>query len=697
MDCSDCAMKIERTLKSLPEVDDVQVDLLSGKLVVHGEKVRFERLVKKIKSLGYDAKRSPDETADGMRRRRQESLSSSVKTRRIVEVALATVVIVVGSFGRVSGWPDFASLTFLFFGMILGGWSIARKGFLAALNLKLDINFLMSVAAIGAVIIGAPIEGAVIIALFAVAELLEAYSLDRSRRAVSALMELAPQTALVIRDGVEREVPVEEIGVGEIILIKPGASIPVDGEIVSGRSSINQAAITGESLPVERGPEDILLAGSINGEGALEVCVTRASGDTTLDRIIRLVEQAQAERAPMQTFVERFAQYYTPAVVAMAILAAVIPPLLFEAAWSVWIYRALALLVIACPCALVISTPVAIVSALAGAARRGVLIKGGVYLENIHRAKVFALDKTGTVTEGKLTVKEIHPLNNTTSEELLRLAATVETRSEHPIAQAIIQRVQNENISTDVPDEFTAHPGKGASALVDGREVFVGNHALFEELGICDESVHELLAQVEDSEHTVMMIGGREQLVGIVTVADRVRRQAPEMVRELHRTGIKHVVLLTGDNHRTGEKVGKVIGVDQVHSHLLPEDKVAAVREFRERYGTTVMVGDGVNDAPVLAAADVGIAMGSAGTDAALETADIVLMSDRIERLPWLLRLSRKTRRIIVANITAAIGIKFVFIVLAAVGQATLWMAVFADMGVSLLVIFNGLRALRCR
>lgn len=692
MDCPDCASKLERKISSMSGIDEVQVDFISEILIAKGESAVADNLIPGVRSAGFSARPAPEKGAS----RARKAVTTPLPNRRLIEVAVSLLLVASGGIGMKLGLTPVVGYMLLMAGMVIGGYPIAIKGFRAALRFDLDMNFLMLIATIGAVAIGEPIEGGAIIVLFAIANLLEAYSMDRSRQAVRKLMELAPQKATIVRNGFELVVSADQVRINELIVVKPGATIPLDGTVQAGHSSVNQAAITGESMPIERIEGDTVLAGTINGEGALKILVTQASGDTTLDQIIRLVEQAQAQKAPMQQFVERFARYYTPIVVGLALLTAIVPPLLFGAVWAVWIYRALALLVIACPCALVISTPVTVVSALAGAARKGVLIKGGVYLENIHKTKAFALDKTGTVTKGQPVVTEIHTLNGTTPQKLLRLVATVEAHSEHPVALAMLTKASEEGVGWDSPIDFTAIPGKGASAQVDGDTIYVGHHGLFEELGFCDESVHELLSQIEDSQHTAVMVGSHKQLEGIFAVADQVRPESADMVKNIRESGVDHIVMLTGDNHLTGEAVGRMIGVDEVRSHLLPQDKVDAVNQLREKYGSVVMVGDGVNDAPALAAADVGIAMGGTGSDAALETADVALMSDRIELIPWLLRISRKTRSIIVMNIAFAIGIKIIFIALAATGNATLWMAVFADMGVSLLVIFNGLRALRC-
>ena len=565
------------------------------------------------------------------------------------------------------------------------------------MKFQLDMNFLMIGAVIGALFIGEWIEGGVIIVLFAISELLESASINRSRRAIEALIKVAPQNAIVIRNLQKITVPVEEVTVGEIILVKPGATISLDGVILTGRTTIDESAITGESLPVSKNRDDKVLAGTINGEGAIEVIVSRGKGDTTLDRIVKLVRQAQSERAPVQSFIEKFAKYYTPIVVGLAILIAIFPPLLFNGEWSTWIYRALAMLVISCPCAFVLSTPVTIVSALAGAARRGVLIKGGAYLENLFKVRALAFDKTGTVTEGILVVHDIHKLDGLTQDDILRLAATVESHSEHPVAKAIINRAEKDNIEIGSPSGFIALPGQGAQANVGEDKVFVGNHAMFEEMNICNDEVHDLLKDIESANRTAVLVGSSDKLLGVISVSDKIRPTASKTINNLRSLGIKNVHLLTGDNLQAGNTVSELLGMDNVSAELLPHQKVDEVKNIRKKYGSVAMVGDGINDAPALAVADIGIAMGAAGADAALETADVVLMDDRIDRLPWVFRLSRKARHIIMTNIAFAILTKLSFIILAATGNATLWMAVFADMGVSLLVIFNGIRALKCK
>jgi Cd2+/Zn2+-exporting ATPase len=519
--------------------------------------------------------------------------------------------------------------------------------------------------------------------------------MERARHAIRALMELAPGEALVRRDGQERRVAVDEVAIGETLVARPGEKIALDGVVVGGESAVNQAPITGESLPVLKRAGDEVFGGTINGRGALEVRVSRLRRDTTMARIINLVEVAQAQRAPSQAFVERFARYYTPAVIVLAAGVAAVPPLVAGQPFASWFYRALVLLVISCPCALVISTPVSIVSALAAAARKGVLIKGGVHLERTGRVRCVAFDKTGTLTIGRPEVVEIIPQNGAGRAEIVRMAAALEARSEHPIGEAIVRRAVMDGLFADAGAAFQALPGRGAEARVDGDPVVIGNHRLFEERSLCSPAIDSELDRLAANGRTAVLLARGQQTIGIIAVGDATRSTGRDAIDLLRRQGVEHVVMLTGDNANAARAISHAMGIDEFHAELLPEDKVDAVRGLRQRYGTVAMVGDGVNDAPALAAADVGIAMGAAGTDAALETADVALMADDLLKLPFAFRLSRRTLRNIKANIAVSIGLKGAFLVLGILGLATLWMAVVADMGASLLVIANGLRLLR--
>lgn len=617
--------------------------------------------------------------------------------RHLVLVAVAGGLLAIGYLiGHLVQMPQ-AEIAVFLVAMLIAGAPIAVEGFKAVFSLQLDMNTLMTVAAIGAVAIGAWDEAATVIWLFALAELLEDYSADRARKAIGKLMELAPNEATVKRDGQEIRVPVEQVSIGEVIVIKPGEKIPLDGKVVKGSSSVNQAPITGESLPVEKREGDLVFAGSINSQGAMEVQVTHLAKDTTIARIIRMVEEAEAQRAPSQRFVDRFARYYTPTVIAGALLVMSLPPLLFGQPFGVWFYRALVLLVIACPCALVISTPVAIVSGLASAARNGVLIKGGIYLEQVGTLKAIAFDKTGTLTKGTPEITDVIPLNNHANDEVLKIAAALESRSEHPLAQAVLRKAAEQTDRLLYANDFQALPGLGAMGIVDGKRYFIGKERLFEEQGIPLRQAVDVVEQLQSEGKTVMLLGEDNHICGVIAVADQIRDAAPSVIAHLHPHCVEHMVMLTGDNKGTAQAIAKQLGINDVRAELLPQDKVRVVQELLRRYGPVAMVGDGVNDAPALAAATIGIAMGTAGSDTALETADIALMGDDLTKLSFAIHLSRRTLRIVKFNIAFSISIKALFLLLALVGKATLWMAVAADMGASLLVVANSLRLLTVR
>jgi Cd2+/Zn2+-exporting ATPase len=559
----------------------------------------------------------------------------------------------------------------------------------------LDINALMVVAVVGALVLDEWLEAATVIWLYAIAGWLEARSMDRARHAIRALMTLAPATATVRRDGADRELPVSSVAVGDVVVVRPGQRIPLDGTVVHGVSSVNQAPITGESWPAEKRPGDEVFAGSINGSGAIELRVTRPASDTTLAHIVRLVEQAQRQRAPVQAFVDRFARVYTPAVVVLAVLLAIVPPVLAGGDPSVWGYRAIALLVVACPCALVISTPVSIVSALTAAARAGVLIKGGAHLERLASVRCVAFDKTGTLTEGRLTVTAVLGVDDVPVDGVLGVAASLESRSEHPIGRAIVAHAETAGIAVEPGLAYRALPGLGAEATVAELPAVVGSHRLFEERSLCTPALHARIDEVERRGANLVLVGRAGSPLGVIGFTDDVRANGREAIAQLRHEGIREIVLLTGDSQAHADAVMAGVGLDAARAGLMPEDKVRAVEQLRRRHGAVAMVGDGVNDAPALAASDVGIAMGAAGSDIALETADIALMADDLLRLPFVVRLARATLRNIRANVALALGLKLAFVGLAAAGVATLWMAVLADTGASLIVTANGLRLLR--
>lgn len=580
--------------------------------------------------------------------------------------------------------------------VVCGAWYVFPKAVQAARRLRPDMNFLMIVAVIGAILIGELFEAATVSFLFALSLLLEHWSVERARNAIGALLDLTPPTARYFcgGHGGYHEKPVAEVPLGAIVQVRPGEKIPLDGEIVKGTSSINQAPITGESMPVFKQPGDEVYAGTINQEGVLEFRTTRAASDTTLARIIHMVESAQSRRARSQQWVDRFSIYYTPSMIGLAVATTLLLPLLTAASWSEGIYRGLVILVIACPCALVISTPVSIVSALTASARNGVLIKGGLYLEAAGRLRVLAMDKTGTLTQGQPEVRSMVPLNGHTEAELLARAAALEATSEHPLARAILRKAREAGIEVVPAEHFKALPGKGGEGSIGGRTFWIGSHRLMHEKGQETPEIHARAEQMEDAGHTVIALGNDRHVCGLLSIADRLRENVPEILAELRKAGVGQVVMLTGDNEGTARAIAAEAGVDEYRCELLPEDKVEAIGRLVREYQHVAMVGDGVNDAPAMAAATFGIAMGAMGTDAALETADVALMADDLGKLPWLIRHSRRTLRNIQQNIGFALGLKLLFIILTMFGLATLWMAIAADTGVTLLVVFNSLRLL---
>lgn len=588
------------------------------------------------------------------------------------------------------------SLLFYLAGITLGGWHVAQKAAAAASSLRADMNLLMTVAVLGATAIGQWFEASTVAFLFSLALLLESWSVTRARHAIKALTELTPPKARTLcpHHGDIVEKPVSEISVGETVLVRPGERIPLDGVVISGQSTVDEAPITGESTPVEKSVGAEVLGGTINNEGSFSLRVTRSAGDTLMARIIRMVEEAQNRRAPVERWVDRFARYYTPIMLTCAVLIALCPPLLFGD-WARWFYQALVMLVIACPCALVISTPVGIVAGLASAARHGVLIKGGVFLEQAARLRVVAMDKTGTLTKGKPEVQDVVPFGAHTREEVLARAAAIEAMNDHPFARAVRRRAVSEGIEPVPAESVRLFPGKGVEGRISGRLFWIGSHRLMHERGEETPAIHGEAERMEDAGHSVVAVGNDEHVCGLLSVADTPRAAAADVVRELRRLGVRRVVMLTGDNEGTAEAVARKVGVDQYRAELLPGDKMAIVHELGKEEGPVAMVGDGINDAPAMAAASVGVAMGTAGSDAAIETADIALMADDLSRLPWLIRHSRRVMTTIRANIIFALSLKAAVMLLALAGGATLWMAIAADMGASLAVVFWSLRLLR--
>ena len=683
-------------------VESLSFNLIQRELTVAHRLPSIAPLQAVLKSLDMDpAVRSDslDASSNVVGETGERSGDFSIPRRRwmllaVSGVAAVTAEIVAWTTGQEQSWPVIA---LALFAILTGGMDTLKKGWIALRNLSLNMNFLMSLAVIGAVAIGQWPEAAVVIFLFALAEMIESLSLDRARNAIKGLMAMAPELATVqTPDGEWRELAAKDVAINTLVRVKPGERIPLDGKIVSGQTTINQAPITGESIPVAKEPGDVVFAGTVNELGGFDYRVTSDQGHSTLSRIIKTVQEAQGQRAPTQRFVDQFARYYIPAVVVFAVLVAIVPPLLMGAPFQPWLYKALVLLVIACPCALVISTPVTIVSGLAAAAKHGILIKGGLYLEQGHKLRALALDKTGTITIGRPVLTDRTPVVTEDPVVLLRRAASLAARSDHPVSSAVAAywRSQHpEEALLDVED-IESLTGRGIKGVIDDERAYLGNHRMVEELGICNPSLEVLLTKFERGGKTAVVLCSAQSPQLVLAVADTIRDTSVAAIADLKALGI-HVVMLTGDNPHTATAIAGLAGIADARGDLLPEDKLTAINEMIAKHGEVGMVGDGINDAPALARATVGFAMGAAGTDTALETADVALMDDDLRKLADFVRLSLKTRAVLLQNITLALGIKAVFFVLALMGMATLWMAVFADLGATLLVVFNGTRLLR--
>ena len=681
MDCASCARTVEKVVAALDGVRRAQVSFGNATLVVDGD-VAPESVQSAVRRAGYVAQPAGRRTAAGAPFWRRDARSLSTTASALVLLGAVAASLLTA--------PRAVSEPLYLLSMAIGGWPIAYAALAALRRRALDMNVLMSMAAIGAVAIGQYAEGAWVLVLFAVGTTLETFALDRSRRSVESLMDLAPAEAVVVSEGHERTVAVEDVRRGALVLVRPGARVPLDGVVERGGSSIDESALTGESVPVDKEPGDEVFAGTLNAQGVLTVRVTSAAADSTLARVAQLVAEAQGSRAPSERFVDRFARTYTPLVFAAALLVAVIPPLLGGEV-DTWVYRALALLIVACPCALVISVPVSVVSAIGGAARRGVLIKGGQALEDLGRVRAVALDKTGTLTEGRPELASVAALDGVGEADALALMARVEQGSEHPLAVAIVRAARARGLDSPPASAFEALPGRGALAPSDGRALWAGGPRLAAEHGA---EVPPTLEDAEARGETTTLLGEGDRVLAAFGLADQPRAEAADAVRALGDAGVEHVVMLTGDSEAVARTVARRIGVAEWRAGLLPADKLTEIRRLRDAYGATAMVGDGVNDAPALAGATVGVAMGAAGSDVALESADVALMGDDIDRLPDAISHGRRALRIMRQNVAISLATKAVFVVLAPLGFVTLVLAIAADMGVSLLVTVNGLRLL---
>jgi Cd2+/Zn2+-exporting ATPase len=704
MDCAEEVAVLKAELMPVSGVQELAFDVLHGRVsVIYADgHLKPNDLIRAVSRTGMKAeifnesnRTVPPETTWQHRGR----IAMTAISGLLIAAGFAVHSITVGwkaAFGEhgAISIPMIAQ-GFYLLAVVAGAWFVLPKAWIALRRMRPDMNLLMVVAIAGAIFIGEWFEAATVSFLFALSLALEGWSVGRARRAIAALMQMTPPQARVIgTDRTETMIDVESVPIGSRLLVKPSERIPLDGTVHAGQTSINQAPITGESMPVSKTVGDEVFAGTINQDGAIEIITSKTAGETTLAQIIKLVQDAQSKRSPSEQWVERFARYYTPAVMCLALAIILLPPLL-GGSWSQWFYEGLVLLVIACPCALVISTPVSIVASLAAAAKHGVLIKGGMYVELPARLNAIALDKTGTLTEGRPEVTRIVPLSGHDEAELLHIAAAIELRSEHPLAQAVVRHAAELGIHPEPVDDYQSMKGKGATASLSGHAVWIGSHRYLEERGEETAEMHRLMEEMSTDGNSVVALGENGHVCGIIALADRVRSNARTAILDLKAAGIGHVVMLTGDNRPTAQAIACSTNIDEFRAELLPQDKIAAIDDLVREHGIVGMVGDGINDAPALARANLGIAMGAVGTDAAMETADIVLMTDDLSRLPWLIRHSRRTLRIIRQNIFASLTVKAMFVVLAFAGHASLWTAIAADMGVSLLVVFNALRLLR--
>lgn len=692
MHCADCVRKVENKMSSVSGIHQIKLSFSTGKMEVEydSEKISLGEIQSKIKRLGYDV----------LEENIKEEQIFSFSNREFIFSLISGIALFIGLFAsfltpnpiifefyhRILLSEPFYTLTMLF-----GGYHVAQRAIKALFSRTFVIDSLMIIGASGAVFIDAFAEGAAVLFLFSIAELLEDYSVERSRRSLKELVDLTPKVASLKKGNVFAETPIEKIKIGDIILIKPGERIGVDGRIIKGYSSLDQAPITGESMPVNKGIGDTVFAGTINQEGRLEVETTKDPKDSTLAKIIDLVESAEEQKSPTERFIDRFSKYYTPIVVFFAVCVATIPTLIFQQSFDVWFYKALLLLLISCPCALAISTPIAIVSGISNGAKNGVLFKGGIYVEKLANIDTFAFDKTGTLTEGKPTVTDLIPFYDYSREEIVSIAASLENLSEHPLGKSIVELAEKEGISMREVEDFSSITGKGIKGKIANETYFVGSKKLFDKRILSD--FNRTFSKLEDEAKTVVIVGKENEVAGVIGISDKIRDDSKYMIETLHKMGIKRIVMITGDNKRTAKMVAKKVGVDEYYAEVLPEQKVSILREIGGKNGKAAMVGDGVNDAPAIVAADLGIAMGVAGSDTALEVADIALMKDDLSKVPYLLSLGRNTMTIVKQNIVLSIGIKLLFAILVFPGLVKLWMAVaIGDMGVSLVVIFNAFR-----
>ncbi|EHP2976339.1 cadmium-translocating P-type ATPase, partial [Listeria monocytogenes] len=675
LSCTNCAGKFEKNVKQLPGVTSATVNFGASRISVEGQTT-----IEELEEAGaFENLIIRDDQENDEQVRSKESF-----IKRNIALIISLGFILVAVISQLSLGEDHLLTKALYIlAIIIGGFDLFKEGFSDLIKLDFSMESLMTIAIIGAAFIGEWAEGSIVVILFAISEALERFSMDKARQSIRSLMDIAPKEALIRRNNVEQLVSVDKIDIDDIMIIKPGQKIAMDGLVINGHSSVNQAAITGESVPVEKQLDDEVFAGTLNEEGVLEVKVTKKVTDTTIAKIIHLVEEAQGERAPAQAFVDKFAKYYTPFIIIMALLIVVVPPLFFGGDWNKWLYQGLSILVVGCPCSLVISTPVSIVSAIGNAAKNGVLVKGGVYLEEIGHLRAIAFDKTGTLTKGKPVVTDFIATSSETDINYLSIISSLESLSQHPLASAILNEADKTNVdykSIQIED-FQSITGKGLTGIHQNIRYYIGSPKLFSASVIEETAVKVQYRQFQEQGKTAMYFGTDEQILGVIAVADEVRDSSAAVISELHKLSIEHTIMLTGDNTKTAESIGKQLGVTEIKGDLMPQEKLDSIKALRTTYNKVAMVGDGINDAPALAASTVGIAMGGAGTDTALETADVALMGDDLQKLPFIVRLSRQTLKVIKQNITFSLGIKLLALLLVIPGWLTLWIAIVADMG----------------
>ena len=690
LSCTSCSAKFEKNVQELEGVSEAKVNYGAAKLTVTGQ-----ASIAELEQAGAfdNIKVKPEQEIDTEARHQKPAFWRENRSQLI-----AAVLIVLAFVSQLTmmGEPNFLTASLFIAAIIIGGYALFIEGIKDLIKFDFSMATLMTIAIIGAALIGDFAEGAIVVILFAISETLERYAADRARQSISSLVKVAPKVATIRRNDLEQTIAVQDIQINDVMLIKPGQKIAMDGIVIKGESTVNQAAITGEALPVDKQLSDEVFAGTLNEAGYLEVQVTKRAADTTLAKIIQLVEAAQGERAPAQAFVDKFAKIYTPFIILLATLIVILPPLFFGGDWQRWFYQGLSVLVVGCPCSLVISTPVSIVSAIGNAARHGVLVKGGIYLEEMGKLQAIAFDKTGTLTEGKPTVTDFVVLDDQfEATDLLQKISALEIYSQHPLASAIVALSQKRGIdATPISIEnFKSLTGRGVQGDIYGITYLIGSPTLF----VSDSKIDTIKQDFHRKSKTVIYFGTSDQVLAVIGLQDAVRQTSRQTIQALQTLGVKPLVMLTGDNQATADQIGREVGVSAVKANLMPADKLKEIQALQATFGRVAMIGDGVNDAPALAMANVGIAMGVAGTDTALETADITLMGDDLARLPFIVRLSRSTLRTIKQNITFSLALKVIALLLVIPGWLTLWIAILADMGATILVTLNGIRLMRVK